>query len=221
MHTIASIRKSSVQVLCLVYMWTSERGVDIGEQKPRPESSVRRGARSRPFRLALALLPLLLCSNGLQREPEKDTIAIVQASYIYNIAKLVEWKDANMRTGNFVIGVIGGANLYQELIKKYATKTIGKQQVEVRKLLDLGDANCHILFVGKDNLTMLPSIYKRLEGKPVLLITEYPDALEDGAVVNFTVVDNTLKFELGLVQAKKHRLEVGATLTQLAHTVIE
>ena len=164
---------------------------------------------------------MLLCSNGLQREPEKDTTAIVQASYIYNIAKLVEWKDANMRSGNFIIGIIGGANLYQELIKKYATKTIGKQQVEVRKLLDLGDANCHIIFVGKDNLTILPSIYKRLENKPTLLITEYPDALEDGSVVNFTVVNNTLKFELGLIHAKKHRLEVGATLKQLAHTVME
>lgn len=203
-------------------MWTSERGVNTREQGPRPECSVRRGVvGSRSLRAALLLLPLLLCSNGLQREPEKDTTAIVQASYIYNIAKLVEWKDANMRTGNFIIGVIGGANLYQELIKKYATKTIGKQQVEVRKLLDMSDANCHILFVGKDNLTILPSIYKRLEGKPVLLITEYPDALEDGSVVNFIVVNNTLKFELGLAQAKKHRLEVGATLQQLAHTVKE
>jgi hypothetical protein len=169
----------------------------------------------------LLLLPLLLCSTGMQREAEKDTTAVVQASYIYNIAKLVEWKDPAMRSGNFIVGVIGGSNLYQELIKKYATKTIGKQQMEVRKLLDLKDEKCHILFVGKDNLTLLPSIYKRLTSEPTLIITEYPDALEDGSVVNFVVVDNTLKFELGMGHARKHRLEVGATLKQLAHTVQE
>lgn len=174
-----------------------------------------------PRAVMLLFVPMLLCSNGQQRDAEKDTTAVVQASYIYNIAKLVEWRDASMRSGNFVVGIIGGANLYQELIKKYATKTIGKQQVEVRKLLDLGDANCHMLFVGKEHLTMLPSIYKRLEGKPTLIITEYPDAVEDGSVVNFVVVDNTLKFELGMAHARKHRLEVGATLKQLAHKVVE
>ena len=108
-----------------------------------------------PRAVMLLFVPMLLCSNGQQRDAEKDTTAVVQASYIYNIAKLVEWRDASMRSGNFVVGIIGGANLYQELIKKYATKTIGKQQVEVRKLLDLGDANCHMLFVGKEHLTCL------------------------------------------------------------------
>ncbi|MBP6573334.1 MAG: YfiR family protein [Flavobacteriales bacterium] len=202
-------------------MFTGKRCVVSSEPSVGAECSPRPSAAGRQLRVFMLALPLLLCSTGLQREPEKDTTAIVQASYIYNIAKLVEWKDPAMRSNNFIIGIIGGSNLYQELIKKYATKTIGKQQVEVRKLLDLSDEKCHILFVGKDNLTLLPSIYKRLASQSTLLITEYPDALEDGSIVNFTVVDNTLKFELGLAEAKKHRLEVGATLKQLAHNVLE
>ena len=80
----------------------------------------------RKFRIGLILAPLLLCSVQQQRDAEKDTTAILQANYLYNIAKLVEWKDADMREGNFIIGLIGGANLYQELIKQYATRTIGR-----------------------------------------------------------------------------------------------
>ena len=45
-----------------------------------------------PQHVSPFIFPVLLCSLDLQRDPEKDTSATVQANYIYNIAKLVEWK---------------------------------------------------------------------------------------------------------------------------------
>lgn len=175
-----------------------------------------------PARAAL-LLPLLLCSAAQQpRDADKDTTAILQANYIYNIAKLVEWKDDAMRQGNFIIGVLGGANLYQELIKQYSTRTIGKQPIEVRKLPRSPEVErCHILFVGKSELALLPEIYKRNQGKPTMLVTEYAGALDDGAVVNFVKVDNLLKYELSMANAKRHGLVMGLTLKNLAHRVQE
>jgi len=169
--------------------------------------------------LLLVLLPCLIAATD-PREAEKDTVAIVQASYIYNVAKLVEWKEVSMKNGNFKIGVIGSTNLYQELIKKYATKSIGKQPIEVLKLPRSADVeNCHILFVGQSELALMPALYKHLKGKPTLLVTEYEGALEDGSVMNFVRVDNTLKYELSLANAGQHRLEIGTTLVNLAHSV--
>ena len=172
---------------------------------------------------ALVLLPLLLgAAVPPQRDAEKDTTAILQANYLYNIAKLVEWKDPTMRTGNFIIGVVGGANLYQELIKQYSTRTIGKQPIEVRKLPRTAEVDrCHMLFVGKNDLALLPEIFKRMRGKPTLLITEYAGALDDGSVVNFVKVDNLLKYELSMSNAQEHGLVVGLTLKNLAHRVEE
>ena len=176
---------------------------------------------ARSARKVLVLLPLLVCSaQQPAREAEKDTTAILQANYVYNIAKLVEWKDPTMSNGNFVIGVIGGANLYQELIKQYSTRAIGKQPIEVRKLPRSADVErCHMLFVGRSELALIPDIIKRLQGQPTMLITEYAGALEDGAVVNFVKVDNLLKYELSMANAQKHGLVVGATLKNLAHRV--
>ena len=165
---------------------------------------------------------MLMASFDLQRDPEDDTTAIVQASYIYNIAKLVEWKDAGMRQGNFVIGVVGGANLYQELIKKYATKFIGKQPIEVRKLpRSVQVDQCHILFVGENELDLMSGIYETVRDRSTLVITQYAGALEDGAVVNFVKAEQIVRYEMSLPNARKHRLEVGSTLKQLAHRVIE
>lgn len=170
----------------------------------------------------LLLAPLLLCSVQQQREADKDTTAMLQANYLYNIAKLVEWKEPAMREGNFVIGVIGGGNLYQELIKQYATRTIGKQPIEVRKLPRSPEVErCHILFVSRADLQLMPEIYKRTHNAPTMVVTEYSGALEDGAVVNFIQVNNLLKYELSLSNAQKHGLVVGATLKNLAHRVEE
>jgi hypothetical protein len=172
----------------------------------------------------LLVTPFFLFATVPQqtREAEKDTTAILQANYLYNIAKLVEWKDPEMRTGNFIIGVIGGANLYQELIKQYSTRTIGKQPIEVRKLPRSAEIErCHMLFVGRSDLALLPEIYKRMQGKPTMVVTEYSGALEDGAIVNFVKVENLLKYEMSLINAQKHGLVMGLTLKNLAHRVEE
>jgi hypothetical protein len=175
----------------------------------------------RGIRAVLALAFLLGTTSADEpdpREAEKDTTAIVQASYIYNIAKLVEWKEPMMKNGPFVISVLGSSNLYQELVKKYAEKSIGKQNIEVRKLPKSAEIEpCHILFVGQSEISLLPVIFRNLEKRSTLVITEYPDALEDGSVVNFVRVDRTLKYELSVPNARKHKLEVGSTLVQLAY----
>ncbi|HRH39333.1 MAG TPA: YfiR family protein, partial [Flavobacteriales bacterium] len=113
-------------------------------------------------------------------------------------------------------------NLYQELIKQYSTRTIGKQPIEVRKLprTAVGD-RCHMLFVGKSELALLPEVYKLMKGRPTMVVTEYEGALDDGAIVNFVKVDHLLKYELSMAHAKEHGLVVGLTLKNLAHRVEE
>lgn len=194
----------------------------VGRKSPSPARGAMHLFRNRILRIALIMAPLLLCSVQQQRDADQDTTAILQANYLYNIAKLVEWKETGMREGNFIIGLIGGPNLYQELIKQYATRSIGKQPIEIRKLPRSADVErCHILFVAKSELALLPEIYKRLQGKPTMVVTEYAGALDDGAVVNFVKVDNLLKYELSMGNAQKHGLVVGSTLKNLAQRVEE
>ncbi len=186
--------------------------------------SMQRVMSGTRFLRVLFLAPFFLFATVPQqpREADKDTTAILQANYLYNIAKLVEWKDPEMRSGNFVIGVIGGGNVYRELIKQYSTRTIGKQPIEVRKLPQSAEVErCHMLFVGRSDLALLPEIFKRMHAKPTLVVTEYTGALEDGAVVNFVKVDNLLKYEMSLANAQKHGLVVGLTLKNLAHRIEE
>lgn len=186
-----------------------------------------RGAAIRSILLPVATGLLLLAAavlfgGAVQREPDKDTTAIIQASYIYNIAKLVEWREPEMRQGPFVIGVLGSGNLYQELVTKYATRSIGRQPIEVRKLPETQEVDrCHILFVPAGDKALLQGILKQPNTRSTLVVTDFPDALASGAVVNFIAAKNTLKYEISIVNANKRNIDVGLTLKQLAERVVE
>ncbi len=170
----------------------------------------------------LLLVAAVLLGGAAQREPDKDTTAIIQASYIYNIAKLVEWRDPEMRKGPFVIGVLGSGNLYQELVRKYAMRSIGKQPIEVRKLPETPEVDrCHILFVPEEDRALLPGILRQSNARSTLVVTDFHDALANGAVVNFIAAKNTLKYEISITNADKRNIDVGLTLKQLAERVAE
>ncbi len=192
-----------------------------------PGDSMKKGHSEQPVLVSrvsvlLLLVAAVLFGGATQREPDKDTTAIIQASYIYNIAKLVEWREPAMRQGPFVIGVLGSDNLYQELVSKYATRSIGKQPIEVRKLPEMPEVDrCHILFVPSSDKDLLAAILRQESTRSTLIITDFPDALSSGAVVNFITAKNTLKYEISLINANKHRIDVGLTLRQLADKVVE
>ena len=80
---------------------------------------------------------------------------------------------------------------------------------------------CHILFLPKEQRSLLPALLRKDQTRSTLIISDYPQALNEGAVVNFVSASNTLKYEISIVNAKKHGLDIGLTLKQLADRVVE
>jgi hypothetical protein len=146
-----------------------------------------------------------------------DTNAILKASYIYNFAKMIDWPVVD-NPGNFIIGIYGNTTVYNELIKKYASKSIGNQQIEIKKLSNTPNVGkIHLLYVTRDKEDDLIEIMKNITGDPVLIITESPGALDLGSIINFIIIDNSLNFELNNVQANDHGLIIGSRLKDLAY----
>ncbi len=147
---------------------------------------------------------------------DTDTTSIVKAAYIYNFAKLIDWPSSNKK-GNFIIGVYGQTNVYQELIKKYSAKRIGTQDIEIKKLSETPDVGeVHVLFIAEDNTKDLEAILNFIEFEPVLVITEAKKTLNRGSVINFLIIDNSLKFELNISEAQNRQLIIGSRLKDLA-----
>jgi len=171
------------------------------------------------FLVSLLFVWVFYSFQDAPKMKDTDTTAIVKAAYIYNFAKLIDWPSAN-KEGNFIIGVYGTTNVYKELINKYSTKRIGTQDIEIRKLSDSPDVgSVHVLFVAHSNSKDLKAILNNLEYEPVLVITEMDGAINTGSVINFLVIDNNLKFELNVSEAKNRQLIVGSRLKDLAYKI--
>src|SRR5690606_11747225 len=155
-------------------------------------------------------------SQQLPEMDEKDTAALIKASYLYNFAKLIDWPEA-YKSGNFIISVMGSSNLHKELVKKYNSKQIGSQQIEIRKLSPtLNISKCHILYVGSESINMLPQIAETLKDKPILIVTDYTGSLENGSALNFEFVNGQWRYILKLKNATDKNLYIGSTPKSLA-----
>lgn len=148
---------------------------------------------------------------------ERNTPAIIKASYIYNFAKLISWPE-KVTKGNFIIGVLGDPDLYKQIVEKYSGKQIGSQSIEVIQLLGHEQLpKTHMLFVSRSMSDKVQEISNQLNKTSSLLISERDNGLSLGAVINFVVVDNQQKFEISESNAGAHELTIGTTLKSLAH----
>jgi hypothetical protein len=173
-------------------------------------------------KLLFLIFAFTAISSNIQQLPklnETDTAAIIKASYLYNFVKYIDWP-AQYKEGNFVISVMGSSSLHQELVKKYNSKQVGSQQIEIRKLSKtLNISQCHLLYVGEDCQDILPQIAEALKDQPTLIVAHGNGALGRGAALNFVVENSRLMFELNEENATKRQLYVGNTLKSLAKNI--
>jgi len=168
--------------------------------------------------LFLSILGSLIFQDPqLPEMNEKDSNAIVKASYLYNFGKYIDWPEEK-KSGNFIISVMGGDNLYQELVKNYNSKQIGLQQIEIRKLSKtLKISDCHIIYVGEECKDIIPQITEKFKNTPTLIVSDGKTTLSNGSAVAFVWNDNNWLFDLRTSNAKS--LYIGATLKSLARKV--
>ena len=145
----------------------------------------------------------------------------LRPSLFSTFLRFCDWPKED-KTGNFVIGVYGETNLYTELVKKYSSKSIGSQPIEIQKFDSQSDIEvCHILFIASDKSSKVEDISDDLGDESTLIVTESTGMLGDGAIINFIIEDNKQKFEISKKNAGKRDIVIGSTLAQLATKVEE
>lgn len=146
-----------------------------------------------------------------------DTNAKIKAVFIYNFTKYIEWP-SNDQNGDFKIGILGeNQSLYNELDKMAKVKKVANRSLSINSFEDVPASEApHILYIPKDNTSILDDAVKKLKGKSTLIVTEDTDAAQKGSIINFIVVGSRQKFELNKTNAQQHNLKVASALESLA-----
>ena len=170
--------------------------------------------RLRLFLLALvALLPWAAAYGQTNVTPEE-----VKAAFLLRFAGFVEWPAQARTDQQLVIGVVDAGDVEAEL-RRYAELCAAGQRPVVRSVETPADlAGVHIFFIGGREPARLSRWIAAARSLPILLVTDAPDGLERGSMINFITTDR-VQFEAATETATRAGLRLNPRLLSVATRV--
>nr|WP_321450157.1 YfiR family protein [uncultured Carboxylicivirga sp.] len=159
------------------------------------------------FFVSLMLLPLAANSQ----------IARFKSVFTLNFIRHIGWPEAT-KEGDFVIGVVKDKEIGSWLEKLSEGKKFGYQEVVIKEFKSVDEIeDCQVLFVSSSiNFSRNASlIQSKVGGKNTLIVCESEGATDNGAMFNFVVRDEKLKFEIHKSNAAKSGLQISSKLESL------
>jgi hypothetical protein len=179
-------------------------------------SAARPGIASRFAWLAAAIVLAVVQHAAVEAQDRAYSADEVKAAFLYHFGTYVDWPEGR-RQGPLTIAVLGAASVAQQLAAYLPGRTIGGRAVAVRpiaRIEDLGDAA--ELFIGEGENARLGEVIAKVGQRPVLIVTDSPNGLASGAMVNFQLVDRRVRFEISLKKAQSAGLNLSSRLLAAA-----
>jgi hypothetical protein len=164
-----------------------------------------------------AILSSAVSLAGLADAQELEyTEAEVKAANLYHFMTYVQWPDEDETP--ISIAVLGAPGVVEQLEAFLPGKRVRNRALEVRGMTDARDfdPDDDVLFVGAEFDDRLDEIVAAVGTRPVLVVTDARDALTRGAIINFMIVDQTVRFEISLVNAQRVGLIMSSRLLNVA-----
>src|SRR6267143_6213047 len=175
--------------------------------------------------LTSLLSALAMGSHAAGADSPDSSEYLIKAGFIYNFAKLVEWPTASFPQPDspIVIGILGEDPFGATLDRIVTDKKINGRGIAVKRLKwgrDLKDLrDCNILFISSSEKEHLDSVVDAMKWLPILTIGDAPGFARRGGIINFTLEDNKVRFEVNVEAAKHADLTISSRLLTLARIV--
>lgn len=185
------------------------------------------------------VLALALFAGPITAEDRADSAPSreyqVKAAFVYNFIKFVDWPKEKVADSNdsITIGIIGkdpfGKAFEPVKGKRIKNKKLvikqfpGLEQYKAKYKDEYKDAlkKCHILFICSSEKKRLKEIINFIKDSSVLTIGEIEGFLEAGGVINFTMQEQKVHFEVNITAARRAKLKIRSQLLRLAERVVE
>ena len=166
---------------------------------------------------------LLLCAfasfSGLNAQAPQPTEYEVQAAYLSNFGRFVEWParpGANERDP-FYVCVLGQDPFGPLLDAALKGETIGGAPMAARRVSSAADAaNCRIVFVNSTKDSELKGILATLRNFKALTVSDTFDFTRQGGMIQFVLEGNRVRFEINLAAAQRAGLTLSSQLLKVA-----
>jgi hypothetical protein len=174
---------------------------------------------------ALAWMSVLLFAGKAMAQPSADLTPgeiEIKAAFVYKFTGYVEWPRSSLGEPDnaITIGVAGAAEIVDELRRIVAGRTVQGRGISIRPVSSENDVRgVHVLFIGADANARMGRLLETARQRPILVITDAPDGLERGAMINFVMVKRRVQFEIAVEPAEKAGLSLSSRLLSVAFRV--
>ncbi len=170
--------------------------------------------------VALGMLVLLAAfGRSTRAQAPRPSQEDVQAAYLYNFAKFVRWPAANNRPTLDIC--VAGQQLYVDTLTRIvAGERIDTRSLTVRAVLRTEDAaGCDILFIDASAKERMDALIAASAGRPVLTVSDIPDFLDRGGMIQFLVQENRVRFSVDLKPVERSGVSLSSQLLRVAVAV--
>jgi YfiR/HmsC-like len=146
----------------------------------------------------------------------------VKAAYLYNFGKFVEWpsRGGAAQASSFEICLLGSDPFGPVLRATLSDEKISGKTVSVKRLQSAADApGCRVLFIGASEEHQLMQVLAALEGSTTLTVSDMPEFLRRGGMIQFVLDGKKVRFEINLATAQRAGLTLSSELLKLAVSV--
>lgn len=144
----------------------------------------------------------------------------VKAAIVYKVAKFIHWpSDAFVSSSAPLVLCIAGDDPFGQYIDNLNGEIIQGRPLIIRRAgIDQQELrHCHIVFVGDEPGKQ--SVFASIADDPVLTIGDSSGFAASGGMLGLSISNNRVGFEVNLNAARDARLDISASLLQLATIV--
>jgi YfiR/HmsC-like len=166
----------------------------------------------------LAAFLIMLWSVPAQAGPnDKPSEYDVEAAYLFNFSKFITWP---ADSGSLSICVLGD-DPFGPALDKIVTgeKVAGKSVVDKRITRSEEASSCSILYISASEASRLSRILLAVKDAPVLTVSDLPDFLDRGGMIQFVLRDSRVRFAVNLAPTQHDGLALSSELLKVAVSV--
>ena len=175
-----------------------------------------------------ALRVLLLAGAGLAVSmqgllaADAPTENQVQAVFLYNFSRFVEWPAQAFAAPNdpFVIGILGSDPFGARLDEAVRNEQINGHPLTVRRFHSAAEVeNCQILFIDRSEIARLGQILTALDHHNTLTVSQADGAAQRGVMIQFATENSRIRLRINVEAARASGLTISSKLLRPADIV--
>jgi hypothetical protein len=167
------------------------------------------------------VVSLLLTSPALEARQAKPSEYQVEATYLYNFGRFIQWPNRReVPTNSFLICILGQDPFGPALKETIANEFIDGKSVVAKQVLTTEEAaGCHVLFISASEERRLTQILASLSNSSVLTVSDLPRFTDRGGMIQFVLDDSRVRFEVNVETATRAGLTMSSELLKLATNI--